>query len=210
MASSLGIPYATYASLQEKAELFLSQHNPQGTLPIDIDAIVDLKLGIKITPIFHLKCDCDIDAFITSDLTEIMVDEAMYYKNTPRYRFSLAHEIGHSILHRDIYEAVQFSCITDYRRFLRSVSAEDHDRMETQAYHFGGLLLVPAAPLRSYLNQCIELANSHGIRVKGNWQTAEPFVAQDLAERFGVSKDVVSKRICRDVVCCSAVGIRAK
>jgi Zn-dependent peptidase ImmA (M78 family) len=57
----------------------------------------------------------ETDGFITSDLKEIYVDESVYTKWPNRYRFTLAHEVGHAILHRDLFRQRRFRSVREWK-----------------------------------------------------------------------------------------------
>jgi len=72
---------------------------------------------IDIVPMPGLHALIETDGFITSDLREIFVDEFVYQSRLGRYRFTLAHELGHSVLHRDVFRKEAFGTSTNGRRF---------------------------------------------------------------------------------------------
>ena len=53
--------YLDYEEMREKADAFLVEHGREGRCPVDIEAIVDVALGIDIVPVSGLKSDHDID-----------------------------------------------------------------------------------------------------------------------------------------------------
>jgi Zn-dependent peptidase ImmA (M78 family) len=60
-----------------------------------------------------LQTNFDTAAYITSDLTEIRVDQSVYETRENRYRFSLAHELAHKILHAEVFQQLSFSTIAE-------------------------------------------------------------------------------------------------
>ena len=59
----------------------------------------------------------------------------------------LAHEIGHIVLHRNLYRANRFSSIAEWKEFINSITEEEHGWLEYQGYAFAGLILVPKEDL---------------------------------------------------------------
>jgi len=110
-------PFFRYEDLRRHAEDFLSEYHPSGSVPIPIEKIVDLRLKIDIVPMPGFS-NFDTVAYITPDLTEICVDEFVYNHRLNRYRFSLAHEIGHSVLRADIFKGFKFSDVASWKRFM--------------------------------------------------------------------------------------------
>jgi len=62
-----------------------------------------------------LQTGFDVVAFITRDLKEIRVDEYVYLNRIARYRFSLAHELAHRLLHPDLWQQIEFHDIASWK-----------------------------------------------------------------------------------------------
>ena len=105
------IPIYSYDDLRKKADDFLRTHNPSSIIPVPIEEIVEFDFIIIIVPVLALQRDFDVEGFTSSDLKNIYVDEYVYTNYLNRYRFTLAHEIGHIILHRNLYRTNRFSSI---------------------------------------------------------------------------------------------------
>lgn len=78
---------------------------PEGTLPIGTEKIVEFRLKLDIEPVRYLLATIDMDAYLTMDMTGIVVDYDCYMnaRFANRMRFSFAHELGHFFLHREIF-----------------------------------------------------------------------------------------------------------
>lgn len=87
-----------------------------------------------------------IDAFSTSDFKEIYIDSKQFFEIENRARFTLAHELGHYVLHHDfIKNSQKFKNINQWIKFvLEDVKREP---LETQANIFAGFLLMPTRDL---------------------------------------------------------------
>src|SRR6185437_10128939 len=143
------VPFIETADLIRRAAEVLSQHAAGGIVPVDIEDIIDVQYGINIVPRHGLMDRFQIDAFISHDLSEIVVDKRVYDQKPPvRYRFSLAHEFSHLILHQDIYQGMKFTTPDEWKRAMEELAANDYNRLEWQANTFAGLILVPPDPLR--------------------------------------------------------------
>lgn len=129
------------------AEEFLQKYHPSLGLPIPIEDIIELKMGIGLNVVSGIKQLLDIDAFINRGFTEIFVDSFSFDKYVPRTRFSIAHEIGHSILHREWYEKNGPANIEEYFDFIDRIDEETYKKIEIQASTFAGLVLVPTKQL---------------------------------------------------------------
>ena len=129
------------------AESFLDRYSPSKTIPIQIEEIIELQLQLDIIPVPGLKDSFekvgDIDAFISSDFRSITVDEYIQEHRNSRYRFTLAHEIGHMLLHGYLYSQFKFNSIADWTAAIKEMPIEERSRVEWQADEFAGRLLVP-------------------------------------------------------------------
>ncbi|MFH1918570.1 MAG: ImmA/IrrE family metallo-endopeptidase [Planctomycetota bacterium] len=153
---------------------------------------------MDIVPVQGLHALIETDGFVTSDSREIYVEEFVYLSRPGRYRFTLAHEVGHVVLHADLYRSRRFRSVDQWRAFVNSIPEKEHSWLEYQAYSFAGLVLVPASPLRSAAEECVGMVRSEGIDLSENWDFAWSRIAAFLAKRFEVSSQVVEKRLHKD------------
>ena len=203
----LRISKLSYDNLREKAAAFLRSHHPSGAIPVPIEELVDLKFEIDIVPTPGLHKAYDTDAWVTSDRSTIYVDEFVYESRPNRYRFSLAHELAHLVLHSEVLGDLSFSTIAEWRGVVSRIDEEDYGWLEWQAYAFAGLILVPSDPLRSRFRQAASAARDalaeRGLSPEelSSDAVAEPVlrrIASRLAEEFEVSPTVVEKRLQKD------------
>ena len=129
-----------------------ARHQILNEFPVDVELFAD-ELGISILPELNLKADIDAEAFISLDFKLIIVDfqgyndEKKHIQN--RLRFSLAHEIGHKVLHQDFFENNrgqndgENGCLD----IIRLLNNGQRNLLERQANDFAGMLLVPAEEL---------------------------------------------------------------
>jgi len=130
------------------ADKFREEH--WGTeIPVDIEKIIDFKLGIDVVPISGLRSQCDTDALIASNWQQIYVDNGHYTDDRyqSRIRFSLAHEIGHFVLHKALWEKLGIKSISDFYKVYDVFPEGDYSIIESQANKFAGHLLVPRSVL---------------------------------------------------------------
>lgn len=80
--------------VRQEAEDFLAAYHEERTLSIPIEEIAEFDFEIEIVPMLGLQQELRVDAFLTSDLERIFVDEEVMRDSPVRYRFSLAHELG--------------------------------------------------------------------------------------------------------------------
>ncbi len=143
----------------------------------------------------------EAEGFTTSDLTSIFVDQDTYVRHVHRYRFTLAHEVGHILLHSEIFARGVWSSVEEWKAFINSIPDREHGWLEYQAYSFGGLVLVPSVELRGLASEAVARVRDEGIRLRENWDFAWTTIAAHLAKQFEVSTQVIEKRLQRDEIC---------
>jgi len=196
------VPILSYANLASRAEAFLNRYHPSREIPIPVEEIIDVDLQIEIMPIPGLSRigsgdeDDMVEAFVNADLTAITVDEAAYEKQTNRYRFSLAHELGHIVLHRKVFSKLTFDSIEQWKQAMRTISQKDYQWLEWQAYAFAGLLLVPGEELAAEFEGCINLVRKQHMDPRD--EAVPLHVEKYLGDVFSVSSAVIHKRIEKD------------
>jgi hypothetical protein len=184
--------------LRELADDFLRRYHPTGDLPVPIERIVEFQFELDIVPVPGLKSEFDVDAFITSDLAEIRVDQFIQQHRETRYRFSLAHEIAHFVLHQDVFERLKFSTVQGWKEAMRSIPERQYFFIEQQGYAFAGLILVPSAPLRALFDESLADAARAGIVLNELGDRARKMIQEHIGTFFGVSGEVIGRRLAKD------------
>jgi hypothetical protein len=189
-------PYLPLPKLREIAAAFLAGHHPENTLPVPIEDIIDTKLQIDIVPL-ELSVH-EIESFTSHDMTTIYVDIKTYKaENTNRYRYSLAHEIAHIHLHKDIFQNAAFRDVTGWKEFTMSFG-EDYRWIEWQAYEFAGLILVPPQHLEDQYYAFSKALEKAGVDIRRIGPNELRAVAKRMGDKFGVSSAVINRRAVRD------------
>jgi Zn-dependent peptidase ImmA (M78 family) len=109
------IPYLDDEKIKKIADSFRVKFS-DNSIPVEMEEIIELRLKMYIALSPGLKYLQGIDMIIMSNFKSIYVDENIYSDETQknRLRFSYAHEIGHFVLHKDIYK--KFG-IKDWKNF---------------------------------------------------------------------------------------------
>ena len=194
--------FKTTEEIDSVAKSFLKSYCPSEILPIDIEGMIELKLQLDIIPISGLK-DCfekvglDIDAFISSDFKNITVDRHVQEHTSNRYRFTLAHEIGHMILHGYLYKQFEFNTIDEWVEAIENMPLKQREMAEWQANEFAGLILVPRSALDREFQKALTEAKK---TFKGSTQDliVDMAIGLFLAPIFKVSASVIRIRLQRD------------
>lgn len=94
----------------EAVEQFRATYlGPRGDqLPVDVFTLVELDLRLNVIPFDDLAAKYRVEAALTQDFSGMYVDAEsyVYWGRGPvwkqnRLRFTVAHEIGHYVLHRE-------------------------------------------------------------------------------------------------------------
>jgi Zn-dependent peptidase ImmA (M78 family) len=204
--SNILAPILSYDDINKRAEDFLKKHKRNEILPVDIEAITEFDLGLNIFPFPNLQETFDVEGFISGDLNVIYVDEFIYYQRPARYRFTLAHEIGHYVFHSDLIASFHPRSIADWSKFILAVDEETYGWLEWQAYSFAAAVLVPRVSLKqNFRNQLkllqpkIDFIRSEGLSVESSQDYIINAIATKLIGIYDVSADVLNRRISKEL-----------
>lgn len=205
MPFSIGIKYLSYEQINCVAVECLKKFNPESKIPVPIEHVIDNILKINIIPFPSLFTGFEINAFTSSDNRNIYVDEYLYEYLNPQYRFTLAHELGHIVLHKEIYSKCKTDSIQEWKEFISEIDQFDYNRLEFQANCFAGLFLVPRNHLEKVFyselkkqRKNIERAQSNGLKKEDYLPYIADLISEKLSPIFEVHKDVVRIRIEKD------------
>ena len=190
----------TLDKIREEAESFRATHIFSSSLPVDIENVVEATLGMRIIPIDNLQKLCDMEGFISNDFTSIYVDKFLYQDDRyyKRVRFTIAHEIGHYVLHRSTIDSQKFDDENDWIKFRIGLKDDTLGWFETQASEFAGRLLVPLDSLVE------EFRSNRQIVIKkfSSWDSPKindddlfSIVSPLICSRFDVSAEVIERRL---------------
>lgn len=138
----------------------------------------------------------DVDAWITSDATTIYIDEFIYSKRPTRYRFSLAHESGHAVLHQKVFRQLAFDSIGDWKRVQDEIDDGSYQRLELQANIFASHVLIPDDLLRGRFATTKMKVEEEARKVPGtSSEYRQTLTFRVLAKEFAVSEQAMRTRI---------------
>lgn len=107
----------TYAQLKEISENFLGKNNfRKGIIPTDIEMLIE-KSGIIIEAIDDLRKDFSVKGLVAKDVKDdgrikIFIDTRHYEEDAFEYKFTLAEELAHILLHMDFMRELMTLKIT--------------------------------------------------------------------------------------------------
>jgi len=189
------VPFISKETLARQAEAFLAKYHASRELPIPMERIVESDLGLDIVPVPGLR-HFDVVAYVTSDRKEIRVDQNVFECQESRYRFSLAHEVGHLELHPGLFTNLCFSNIEEWKAVVTdSIPEKEYSFLEWQASCFAGLVLVPPSELTREIESLQGKLPQNVSNLKKLDGGARTYVEGLLGRKFVVSAEVIHRRL---------------
>lgn len=191
---NLPIQRLSYNRIGYLATEFLKNYHPAFSLPIPIEEIAEQKLNLKIVEKINLKKEYDVEGFLASDFATILLDLKMYLDYENRTRFTIAHEIGHLILHKEVFKELNINSVEKLNDLSIKLTNDEYRWLEYQAYSFASHVLVPKELLINELKNKVE-------RVP-NLEAPEILapIFQDLLNTFQVSGEVMLRRLQKEKI----------
>ncbi|MDX2198004.1 MAG: ImmA/IrrE family metallo-endopeptidase [Phycisphaerae bacterium] len=157
LLNSPPVRYLPAAEIERRAARLLADYQQQrgaaDVLPVPIDEIVELHLQLRLE-ITNLSQRLAIPGVLGALYREnrcIAIDASLDPNNHPaqegRYRFTLAHEVGHWQLHRSIGGVTLLELATE--QITAEQRVRTHQRIELQANLFASCLLMPRRLVRA-------------------------------------------------------------
>lgn len=177
--------YLTSENIENIAVAFSRKYNPDGGIPVPVEEIADFSLGIKIVAVGDLRKTHGIDGCISRDMSSIFIDKNQYMENEYRTRFTIAHELGHYVLHREYIQQLDIKSDQNWKELVIS-NKKEWSGMEYQAYMFAGYFLMPSDVLKIEYEALLSDRD----------EEREYFnITRELSKKFQVSDDAVQKRL---------------
>ncbi|MFO7447216.1 MAG: ImmA/IrrE family metallo-endopeptidase [Ignavibacteriaceae bacterium] len=195
--SNFKAPYLSYERIWQEAENLFAKHG-HGNIPVDIEDIIEFGLGLDYKPIHNLYSLCCSDAFLSPNCKVINVDfDHFFNTNTHFYlRYSLAHEVGHLILHKDIMDVIRPANIQEWKNVILNIPEKEYNWIEWHAYEFAGRLLFPKERLiQELLAQKTNIKKAYNIFPEILDDDVIKQVSAPISKIFQVSDEVISRRI---------------
>jgi IrrE N-terminal-like domain len=127
----------------------------------------------------------------------IYVDSEQMERYPNRYRFTLAHEVGHKLIHSEMYVEAGVTDLDGYLDFLANMDETVRSKFEWQAQNLAGRILLPT---EAFLSSCREAMAPFRVKVGGiaDQDAICDFFSRHVASDFEVSHYVVKKRLWSD------------
>jgi len=138
------VPVLRSNEIRSNAESFTLKYNPKYDCPVLIENIANTSLDLSIFPVKDFHKITGYDGTISQDFKSILVDQDIYMKVYKRARFTIAHEIGHLVLHSNLFDAGKTKPpMQNFIDYQNSVSVTDWSNLEKQAFLFAQEVLMP-------------------------------------------------------------------
>lgn len=185
-------PEYTVRELERLAAGILRQRFPAGVgIPIDIDFIVDTEPNVTLDVAPGLQEKCGIAGAVVAHPKEgrftILIDERVADGNAAFYRFTVAEEYAHTVLHRGIL--TQVHDLDD----VATLHASDayYKVLDRNAKRLASIILMPTEQLRQDARTRFAVLRATGL---GEAELARRLTIQ-LAQRYNVSVQTMGIRL---------------
>ncbi len=183
----------TVADIERLADKTLRASFPRGIdPPIDIDLIAEKQPLIdEFGLLAEINSKFGVDAVIRSKRNErfdIIIDSNVCWG---RASFSIAHEIGHIVLHPKLYSGCY--TIKDSIELSRRIK-RSYARIERDANYFAGAILIPRKTIFDDVEKIYKgILQSYAKDIK--WDRIIPMLHSALANRYRVSVQTMEIRL---------------
>lgn len=187
------IPSFDYHDLCRVADGFLARYHTAATVPVPIEEIIDLHYQVNIVPVPGLQ---DVEETVgLSDFSTIFVDKFIYEKRLNRYRFTLAHEISHQLIHKEMFLTRPFNTVDEWKVFVTSLDPVEHKAYERQADQLAGLIFCPTDHLRRSFEAAKKQVTGSPVVASVSDETLIEAMAGSIAKEFVVASSTVEIRL---------------
>lgn len=154
---------------------------------VDIERLIETKYGIIPTTHFGLQGKYGVMAYMLTQGNRLFIDDKLL--DNPRfgqrYRFTLAEELAHYILHKDIYKD---SKTIDERIEQESLlTRQEKWFLETNAKALASAILMPKTVIEKRIDNLFSTV--------GNNPANTSSIIDKLSREFDVSKQAVIRRL---------------
>jgi Zn-dependent peptidase ImmA (M78 family) len=130
---------------------------------VDIEKLIEHKYGIIIDIHYNLQLKSGVMAYMLTQGNRLFIDDKLIDnpRNAKRYRFTLAEELAHFIIHKDVYK----DCKTINERLEREslLTRQEQWFLETNAKALASAILMPKFIIEERINNLFStIGNSAG------------------------------------------------
>jgi len=193
-------PFLSKESCWAVADQFRERYCPQSDIPVDVLALVEFELNLEIRTITGLKEDADVDALLLGDWKTLILDQQQFLDDrfTNRLRFSIAHELGHFALHKEVFQSIPRASADEWISFMLEMPEKEYGLLEFHANEFAGRLLVPIENLKTQFASVLDELECNGFKRQQLSDEHISYLCVPLAKHFAVSQEVIERRLIKE------------
>lgn len=154
---------------------------------VDIEILIGTKYAIIIDVHYNLQKNYGVMAYMLTQSNRLFIDDKLIDdpRLTKRYRFTIAEELAHFIIHKDIYQ----DCKTIAERIEResTLTGQEQWFLETNAKALASAILMPKTIIESRINQLLSIT--------GDRPSHTPPIITILSHDFDVNPKAVRRRL---------------
>ncbi len=188
-------PHLSYIEVGKIADKVLKTCHPSSTLPIPIENFIEFDFNLHIHPIPDLYKLLFRSGFLSIARKMIYVDKYQYDNFEDKYRFTLAHELGHYVLHEKVYQELNFESEQDFIIWSSDRPPEEIKWLQHQGDWFAGHILVPVEQLEKYCKYILESRRDRYCESESLPGEFWSYASNELADIFKVKPIIVEIRI---------------
>lgn len=202
--SDFKCPWLDREEIRKAADDTRAKFWKENTFPIDIEYMIARRLNIHIESIKGLFHELSSNTFLSFDRSTIIVDDYAYMSGRfdGKIHFDLAHEVGHFVLHKEIYNDLnhRIKSIDDYLNFQNTAPDSSIWSFEYQASEFAGRLMVPLQELILEVEKRCHEVTENGLKKKYalNPEAFSSLISTDISDVFGVTFTNIDERVKRE------------
>jgi len=201
----LNIPFLSLEAIEKEVEKLLPIENLSYVQPVDLENLcnsLNSKMGVDFVfdEDISISTSQQILGKISFEPLKIYITAQLEF-NSPRWRYTLAHEIAHLVLHaKELSFFYQEGIDVDANLYSDNIiSNKLSRRVEYQANLFASSLLMPHAPFIAATWKVFKIANVTKGRLYVDWQPCNQSLFHEVTGRLGyyfnVSKEAVKIRL---------------
>lgn len=175
------IPFYDIPTLEKIAVAFLNAYFDRENLEVDIELIVEGKLKWSIVSIPLIE-NYGAEAFVTRNKI-IYIDPYLLDMRERKYRFTLAEEVAHYLLHKDVYG--KCDTLEDHLDIYEQITGREYWRMDRNAKYLAAAILMPAT---SFEEQAFAIYDKIDKKRYSTNEAVLHKIAHDLSNDFNVNE----------------------
>lgn len=190
-------PFLSRDDIKSSVDQFIDKYGNGWSYPLDVELLAeDIGFNLRLLP--HIEEKYEKLAILSHSTKDIIVEESLFLqeRSKNRYRFSIAHELGHFVLHSNLFKNTGITTIEEWAQFLHDIPEDQKDYLEAQANKFAAHLLIPQNLLiKELTNYKPQIEKYLELFPKADSSDTVSFIAPKLAPKYGVSEQTMEIRI---------------